>query len=630
MKLEAVVACLTTQTFPGSMNSTNALLRLLAVMMASCLAWQAARSQTMSVADFGIQPDTYENVTTRVQKVIDQAVKSKTTTLVFPKGRYDFWPDGAIRAKYFISNTSTEKEDSLKVRTIGMLFKEAQDLTIDGNGSLFVFHGKMTTLLLDNCRNMKLKNIHVDFERPTMSEARYKVGEGAGVDLEIHPDSRYAIVDGKLIWYGEGWKTNHFHAIEFDTTLKTMRYSDWQVFNRSNATEIRPNLVHFDTPESFKPKSGNILTVRDIIRDQVGMLILESKNVILEDVGMHYMHGLGIVSQFSENITMLRVTCAPRPETRRIIASSADFMHFSGCSGKVTIENCRFEGAHDDPVNVHGTNLRIMERTGPDQVKLRFMHGQSYGFNAFFPGDTVAFVRASSMIRFAAGRVKSVQRVSDREVRVTFDKEVPTNLEAHDCVENMSRTPEVLIRGNYFTRTNTRGVLLTTPRKAIVENNVFFRTGMSAVLIEADAEGWYESGPVRDVTIRNNEFIDCGYQGGPGNAVIAIHPSNPVADVKKPVHFKIRIENNRFSVFDYPVLYAKSTQGLSFEGNTITRTTTLHPGSGNKNTFYLNGCSEVKITGTKFTGAVLGKNIKIENMPRSNVKLEGNDKIVLE
>ncbi len=39
---------------------------------------------------------------------------------------------------------------------------------------------------------------------------------------------------------------------------------------------------------------------------------------------------------------------------------------------------------------------------------------------------------------------------------------------------------------------------------------------MSAVLIEADAEGWYESGPVRDVMIRNNEFIDCALPGRPG------------------------------------------------------------------------------------------------------------------
>ena len=206
----------------------------------------------------------------------------------------------------------------------------------------------------------------------------------AAVDLEIHPDAKYSIVDEKLIWYGEGWKTNHFHAVEFDTTLQTMRYSDWKIFNNSKATEIRPGLVHFDTRQGFKPIPGNILTVRDIIRDQVGMFILESKNVTIQDVGMHYMHGLEIVSQYTENITMRRVTCAPRPETKRIVASSADFMHFSGCRGKVIVEQCKFSSAHDDPINIHGTNLRVTGTTAKNHLKLRFMHGQSYGFNAFF------------------------------------------------------------------------------------------------------------------------------------------------------------------------------------------------------------------------------------------------------
>ena len=137
------------------------------------------------------------------------------------------------------------------------------------------------------------------------------------------------------------------------------------------------------------------------------------------------------------------------------------------------------------------------------------------------------------MIRFASGKVKSVEKLNDREISVRFENNVPAGLEPNDCVENMSWTPEVLIKSNRFTRTNTRGILLTTPRKAVIEDNVFFRTGMSAILIEADAEGWYESGPVRDVTIRSNAFIDCAYQGGPGNAVIAINPSNKVADVKK-------------------------------------------------------------------------------------------------
>jgi hypothetical protein len=604
----------------------------MSVLLAASFVWCCqVQSQSISVADFGVKPDTYENVTPKVQEVIDRAIRTNQSRLVFPKGRYDFWPDGAIRAKYFVSNTSTESEDSVKVKTIGMLFKNAKNLIVDGNGSLFVFHGKMTTIVLDHCENVKLQNIEEDFERPTMSEMRYAASSsGNGINLEIHPDASYSIVNERLVWHGEGWKTTHFHGVEYDTTLQTMRYSDWGIFNKNKATEIRSGLVHFDTPETFKPKAGNILTVRDIIRDQVGMFILESRNITLEDVGMHYMHGLGIVNQYTENITLRRVTCAPRPETKRIIASSADFMHFSGCRGKITVEDCKFSGAHDDPINVHGTNLQITEKISSNRLKVRFMHGQSYGFNAFFPGDTVAFVHAASMIRFEKGRVKTVERLSDRDIMLTFEDTVPAGLEPKDCVENMTYTPEVVIRGNHFSRTNTRGILLTTPRKAIIENNVFFRTGMSAVLIEADAEGWYESGPVRDVTIRNNEFVDCGYQGGPGNAVIAIHPSNKVADVKQPVHFNIRIENNVFKVHDYPVLYAKSTHGLAFDNNSIIRTTTLPPRSKNKNMLSFDGCSDVSIKGTRLTGNVLGRNIKTENMPKNNIRISGAEQFKVE
>ncbi|MGN7884827.1 alpha-1,3-galactosidase-related protein [Dyadobacter sp. 22481] len=602
--------------------------RFYAALCGALLLLSHSQAQTVSVADAGIRPDTYENITARVQQVIDEAIRTGKTTVTFPKGRYDFWPDGAIRERYFISNTATEAEDSLKIRIIGMLFRNARNLTIEGSGALFVFHGKMTTIVLDRCENVKLQNIHVDFERPTMSEMRYAKVANGEVELDIQRDARYAIRDGRLEWFGEGWKTTHFHAVEFDTTLKTMRYSDWKPFANAQATEISPGRVRFKT--RVTPKPGNILTVRDIIRDQVGMHIRECRNVTLEDVGMHYMHGLGIVSQYTENITMRRVTCAPRPETGRMIASSADFMHFSGCRGKVTVEDCRFSGAHDDPINVLGTNLPIVGRPDVNALKVRFMHGQSYGFNAFFPGDTVAFVHSASMERFAHGLVKAVSRLNDREVLLTFEKPVPAGLEEHDCVENMTWTPEVLIRGNHFTRTNTRGILLTTPRKAVIENNTFFRTGMSAVLIEADAEGWYESGPVRDVTIRNNEFIDCAYQGGPGNAVIAINPSNKVVDARRPVHFNIRIEGNTFKTFDYPVLYAKSTRGLFFGNNRIIRTNDLDPQSGNHHMFWFNGCTNVEVSDLKLEGEVLGKNIRLENMPKSNIKLSGSPKLIFE
>ncbi len=86
----------------------------------------------------------------------------------------------------------------------------------------------------------------------------------------------------------------------------------------------------------------------------------------------------------------------------------------------------------------------------PTSSACAFMHGQSYAFQCILCGDTVAFVHAATTQRFANGRVKSVGRVSDREIMLTFEEPVPAGLEDHDCVENMTWTPEVLIREQPF------------------------------------------------------------------------------------------------------------------------------------------------------------------------------------
>ncbi|WP_417130607.1 right-handed parallel beta-helix repeat-containing protein [Parabacteroides faecis] len=583
---------------------------------------KANRIDTVYVSDFGVLPNTYENVVTGLQEAIRACKQTGAKVLCFPKGRYDIWPEGAVRAEYFISNTSTEEECPSKIKTVGLLFKEMEDLIVEGNGSLLMYHGKMITMVLDHCKNIQIRNISTNFQRPTASEIRYtRVATGETV-VTLHPDSWYEIVDGYINLFGEGWKSNRIHCNEYDAEKKTSVYTNgWNVLSKSKAKELSHGVVSFSTPSDFHPKEGNILTARDVIRDQVGMFILESRDIVLQHVNMHYMHGLGIVSQFVNNITMDHVNCVPPEGSGRILAASADMMHFSGCSGMINISDCRYEGAHDDPINIHGTNLRIMEKMDANTLRLRFMHGQSYGFVAFHEGDEVAFIRAKRMERYQRAKVQEVRRVSDREVIVRLDNPVPADIEfGLDCVENMTCTPEVEIRNSYFTRTCTRGLLITTPRKAIIENNTFEKTGMSAILIEGDAEGWFESGPVCDILIRNNTFIDCAYQGGPGNAVIALNPSNTQIDPDRPVHKNVRIEDNEFQVFDYPILYAKSTKELAFKNNTVIRTKDLHPRSSNKQAFFLNGCSQVVIEGTNWEGDILSSGLHLENMKKKHVR----------
>lgn len=576
----------------------------------------AQQKDTLFVADYGIRPYSYENQTGRMQSVIDDCKKLKTKVLVFEAGRYDFWPEGAMRKEYFITNTSTEQECPSKVKTIGLFLEDMEGLTIEGNGATLMFHGKMTMVAMAHCRQMKLKDLHIDAERPGGSEMTYTRVDGQGVEVTFHRDSRYEIADGKIHLYGEGWRCNKPHCIEYDPQDEHFFYSQgWNKLAVSEAKEVAPGVVRFATPADFQPKVGNTLTVRDIIRDQVGMFIYESQDVVMEQVGMHYMHGLGIVSQYSRNLTMDRVECTPRPGSGRILASSADFMHFSGCSGKISILGCRYAGAQDDPINVHGTNLRAIRQINERTLELRFMHGQSYGFNAYFEKDTVAFVKASTMERFASATVKSVKRTSERTLEVEFDRVVPKGVElGHDCVENMSCTPEVEIRHCYFTRTSTRGTLVTTPRKVVIADNTYYKTGMSAILIEGDAEGWYESGPVRDVLIENNTFIDCAYNGGPGNAVIALHPSNTVVNADHPVHRNVRIIGNKFQTWGNPVVYAKSTEGLVFKENEVAPVSGKEVSS--KEQFILNGCKNVEIKGNLFAAPFSKDAIRFENMKK--------------
>ncbi|MGM9803177.1 MAG: right-handed parallel beta-helix repeat-containing protein [Muribaculaceae bacterium] len=600
------------------MKSLKLYISLLLLGMAFAPAIQAAQTDTIDVAEFGIKPYTYENQTQRLQEALRACRVRGAKVLKFTAGRYDLWPEGAVHRELFVSNTSTEQECPDKTKTIGVWMENMQNLTIDGGDATLMFHGKMTMVAMMNCRNITLRNLHFDFERPAGSEIIYSKVEDGKVEVTFHRDTRYEVANGRINLIGEGWRSNRNHCIKFNKQSDRFTYSgDWNVLANCDATEVQPGVVQFATPTDFRPQPGDVLTVRDIIRDQVGMLICQSENVTLNDVYVHYMHGLGIVSQYSHNVTMDHVECCPRKGSGRVLASSADFMHFSGCSGKVIVTRCKFSGAHDDPINVHGTNLRAVEKLGENTLKMRFMHGQSYGFQAYHVGDTVAFVDASRMERFAYARVTGVSMINPRVQEVTFDRPVPRQMQInHDCVENMTCTPQVEITNNYFTHTSTRGTLITTPRKVVVANNVYENTGMSAILIEGDAEGWYESGPVNDVLIENNTFKGCAYNGGPGGAVIALHPSNTIIDASRPVHRNVRIVGNTFCTFGNALLYAKSTQGLVFKNNNVTYTDNVKQNPATL--FILNGCKDVKIANNKYPMMLQESQFSFENMKKKH------------
>ena len=473
----------------------------------------------------------------------------------FAPGRYDFHPGDAYREKYQISNTNDDPEGG---KAVGILLAGARHFRISGPGACLFYRCKMIEVCIDRCQDITISDLQFDYHRPTVSEFTVAaVGDGY-VDLQIHKDSHYSIDDGQITWEGEGWNYKTGLAQELDlSTNEVWRRRD--PLKGLTLEELKPFLVRARGKHDMRPQ--RVYQIRDTRRDCAGVFTRRSKNITWRNVKFRFLHGMGLVNQFSENLTFDSVAVAPAETSGRTTAAWADCIQVSGCRGRLLVKDCLFSGAHDDAINIHGTHLRVVEQLSDRRIKVRFMHVQTFGFMAFNPGDKIEFVRWDSLTTYGPNRIEEARLLNPRELLLALEKPVPKEFQQNDVLENVTWTPEVEIRGCRVSRVPTRGFLITTRRKVLVEDNEFVSTHMSAILLEDDAKGWFESGCVRDMTIRNNRFVRCA------EPVINVNPQNIVAN--SAVHQNIRIENNRFVLRGTSAVRAKSTKGLRVVGNTI-------------------------------------------------------------
>jgi hypothetical protein len=254
-----------------------------------------------------------------------------------------------------------------------------------------------------------------------------------------------------------------------------------------------------------------------------------------------------MVSQFCENVTYKN--CDFTPAENRTAASTADFFQFSGCKGDLILDNIKASGAHDDYVNVHGTHLRVVRKNKRNNtITVRFMHHESWGFQAFQKGDELEFIRWDTLIPYAKTRVIGYKRLNDTDIRLYLDRPLPDSLVlGKDVVENATWTPNLTVRNCNFGLTCGRGILATTRGKVVIENNIFKDVWGPALLIEDDCNFWFESGYTTEVIFRNNIVDNCDYiKMYEGSPIIKYSPKVMNESSKEFVHGSLLVENNEF------------------------------------------------------------------------------------
>jgi hypothetical protein len=611
--------------FPSARDFKPQLFVRLAAAAVFALGVSVGESKDVSVATFGLTHTGTTNATPYVRAALAALRQQGGGTLVFPKGVYHFDVDGTEAAEPYVSNN----EDDFP-KLIAIPLKGAKNLTIDGGGSLFLFHHRMMAFSISNSERVTLKNLAIDFTRPIHSDSTLLEIADDSFVLQFSPEITWQIDDaGAFRFVVDGKKVDDWSGYAFDGKSGETKYRAAESFGtplaKRKATDLGGGRVRFAGKPNPRYEVGDRITFRHNNRNDVAIFINQSKDTALTNLIIHHACAMGVVGQRSENIKIDRLRVAPRAGTGRISTTVADATHFSGCKGRIEVTNSHFEGMMDDAINVHGTSLKITEIVSPRTLIARFMHGQSKGFEIASPGDEIRVINNETLLPLVPQfvTVASAEALDVNRVKLVFTEDLPSSLQPGHAIENITWTPEVRFAHNKVIKNRARGMLFNTPRTCVVEKN-FVRTSGSAVLVAGDANGWYESGAVGEfgpTLIRDNVFEDCltnMFQFC--RAVVSIDPEIRRLDRNQCYHRDIRITGNTFRVFDAPLVYAKSVAGLEISGNTIERTQSFEPWHPNRDAFVFEGCREVRLDKNAVKGTLLSRKIVLREMDSVELK----------
>ncbi|MDE8256072.1 pectate lyase [Erysipelothrix rhusiopathiae] len=559
----------------------------------------------ISVNDYGADASGMKESGPAVTKALEEAKAFDGPVEVqFDPGTYRITKEFAQTREIHTSNTDSV---DFPTKHIGLLIEDNHNLTLNGQGSQILFEGNMMALGVVKSSNIKIHNLSWDFLVPTTSEMTVFDfdTENKTVDFFIPSYFNYEIQGNSILWKSEMdssgnpyWTERNGHRnygiqVKYPTEMMGRSYyANQDPFHGvSNIETLSSGLLRFtyNTKPQIDPVLGmNYQLLSNTERSTAGALVWESKDVTFEDVKISYMHGFGLLVQMSENVYFNRLRMETDIETGKNTSSYADGIHVSGSKGKIEITNSFFNNTHDDPINIHGTFTRVEKRISDTSLQLNYIHKQQGGFPQFYPGDKVVFYSRDTLESKDSEKEYTVKRVqgpnsSDpRKMVVEFEEAIPSYVDdkignqPKYVAENITYTPEILIKNNDFKNVFTRMILVTSRKKVIIEDNRFDAPTMPTLFFSNDSDEWYESGPIRDLEIRNNTFKirSLGRTWWKYAPAIYFHPvtkGGNLPSVENPIHKNILIEDNTFYLESDGVLRAESVENLTFKNNKVLR-----------------------------------------------------------
>ncbi|WP_222846176.1 alpha-1,3-galactosidase-related protein [Pontiella sulfatireligans] len=582
-----------------------------------------SQARIIDVASHGVVPG--KDSTYALNNLIQSVQDEPDVTLSFPKGQYDFHSENALEMHRAVSN----HDNGLK-RMVFPLFNH-KNITIDGGGSVFMMHGRVIPFTIESVDGITLKNFSIDWKQPFHAEMKVverdlkKNSAVFEVDEQLYP---HIFQHGQLLFDRMGQKDPIGMTIVFDPQTRAPIFdTDKYSLNSSRTKASKTGKNRIKLEGGFKkepPPIGSVMIsygVHPTSRLCPAIHVTNSKNLQIENVTVYAAGGMGLIVERTENCTLNDMKVTSTKE--RVVSSRADATHFIGCKGLIKVEDCLFEHMLDDAINVHGAYVPVVEYLGNNEFLCNISHSQQWGLTFGEAGDRIVLTSRKTVLPFFETTITDVRKLNEHRFVMTV-AEMPTQLpDVPLSVENLTWYPDFIFRNNIVRENRARSILVTTKGKVLIENN-YLSSQMHGILIEGDNNSWYESGAVEDVTIRNNEFVNIGYDNHDRYPVLA----SPLLKSDQHLgegryHRNIHFINNTIKSFNGHMVKARSVDGLLVSGNKIEFSST-YPQSEGDPALSMEYCDHVTIENNTATGFKT-ELVITESADTTHVKTEQNN-----
>ena len=497
---------------------------------------------------------TQQNATPLVVKALEELKRAGGGELVFAPGEYHFYRHGAHREFFAVCNNS-EGEKAIVFPLIGM-----EDITVDGCGSVFVFHEVTFPFMISNSKNITLCNMTVDTGMSPLVEFRLRGFSDEGFYMDIDREkSPFYVENGGLNLMREGglWEgRSHLlslhaigrHKVQYLATggFSVDHTKLPAALMRCEASETPTGIyVRYlsDSPSTCRFGEETVTAIVDGGRTVDTVCIDRSCGVSISNITVARGIGMGVIGQLSTDITVDGFSTDITYHEGAHQTLTADALHFVNCDGALEITNCNISDTMDDAINVHGV-YTVLTRVEKNTVFATLKHREQYGFNPYRENDRLTFIHPKTFDTVAEFRVERAAFAEGSNTQLVLEGAFvfgEAQVEVGMWIENPDRMPDLHLHGNVFS--NFPHNRVSGGGNILIENNRF--SSCHAALLCLDlAPFWYESGRVRHLVFRNNTLTNCDIVGN--SAFICIGIDGVANEVAPKIHEHIEIVGNRF------------------------------------------------------------------------------------